>query len=433
MAANPISMGWRVVAAGTGINLALGVLYTWSIFKGAIQQELGVSGGFAWDPAALNDPYAVCCLVFALAMIPAGRVQDRFGPRRAAMIGGGLVGLGFIIASLSNAYLVWLLGFGVLAGAGIAFGYAAATPAALKWFPPHRSGRIAGIVVAGFGLASLYIAPLSQYLLSQYGLRPAMLFYGIAFPLVVGLLAQLLVNPPPDYQPAGFVERRKRCPDGQRKRAMINDLEASPAEMLKTPLFWVLWLLFFIGAGAGLMVIGSMAGMAKSSMGANAFLAVAILAVGNAGGRVAAGMLSDIIGRKKTLLLVFAAQAGLMFLAASMIGQGAGAGLILLLATGIGFNYGANLALFPAYTKDLWGMKNFGVNYGLMFTAWGVGGLLLSRFAQLLEVVSGGYRASFILAGMVLSLGAAAALLMRDRKEELRQAVKRQAAQAAMI
>ncbi|UCE71127.1 MAG: MFS transporter, partial [Nitrospiraceae bacterium] len=161
--------GIVVTAAGTGINLALGVLYTWSIFKAAIKQSIDSGGAgavaFSWNLTSLNDPYAVCCLVFAFSMIIAGKCQDRMGPRVTAIIGGVLVGLGFILISQSTAYLSWIIGFGFLVGIGIAFGYSSATPPALKWFAPTKTGLIAGIVVAGFGLASVYIAPLAQYLM----------------------------------------------------------------------------------------------------------------------------------------------------------------------------------------------------------------------------------------------------------------------------
>ncbi len=154
--------GWSVAMAGIGINLALGILYTWSIFKGSIEASIkaGGEGAFAWELSKLNDPYAICCLVFAFAMILAGKCQDKFGPKSTAMIGGILVGIGFIWISQTTSYLAWVLGFGVLAGSGIGFGYSAATPPALKWFPAAKTGLIAGLVVSGFGLASVYIAPL---------------------------------------------------------------------------------------------------------------------------------------------------------------------------------------------------------------------------------------------------------------------------------
>ena len=195
--------GWTVTFSGTGINLALGILYTWSIFKGAISASMakGGPGAFQWDPKALNDPYAICCLVFAFAMILAGRIQDKFGPRVTACIGGVLVGIGFIWISQTTSYAIWIIGFGILAGTGIGFGYSAATPPALKWFPPERTGMIAGLVVSGFGLASVYIAPLGTYLVGIWGLQSAMLFFGIAFLIVVCGLSMFLVNPPPGFSP----------------------------------------------------------------------------------------------------------------------------------------------------------------------------------------------------------------------------------------
>lgn len=417
--------GASVTAAGTGINLALGVLYTWSIFKGAIRQSIeeGV-GGFDWNLASLNDPYAVCCLVFAFTMILAGRTQDKIGPRKTALIGGILVGAGFVWISQTSDYLNWVLGFGVLCGMGIAFGYSAATPAALKWYSPDKTGRISGIVVSGFGLASVYIAPLSIYLLAKWGLHGAMLFFGISFFVVVSVLATFLRNPPEGYVPQGFVERRCEAA-GKDDRAAFQNVDAHPQDIIKSPAFWTLWVLYFIGAGAGLMVIGSVAGMAKAGLGEKAFLAVAILAVGNAGGRIAAGFLSDKIGRKRTLRMMFSFQALLMFMAVPIMGSdSSGALLPILLATFIGFNYGANLALFPSFTKDLWGMKNFGMNYGIVFTAWGVGGFVMSRVSQSLLAKSGSFTDSFLVAGGLLIAGVACTFLIRDRKDEIRCELK---------
>lgn len=437
MAEQGENRGIVVTMAGTGINLALGILYTWSIFKGAIKQSIqsGGQGAFQWDPASLNDPYAVCCIVFACMMILAGRIQDKFGPRITAFIGGVLVGLGFIWTSQTTGYLSWVLGFGVLAGTGIAFGYSAATPAALKWFHPARTGMISGIVVAGFGLASVYIAPLAQYLLRTRGIQGAMLFFGIAFFAAVGILSLFLKNPPEGYCPEGAAECR-RDPGKDSVRKQFPDVNAHPTDLLRTPFFWVLWTLYFIGAGAGLMVIGSVAGMARASMGQSAFIAVAILAVGNAGGRIAAGMLSDRIGRKSTLLAIFSLQALLMFAAIPVIGAASAPPfVVVLLATLVGFNYGANLSLFPAYAKDLWGMKHFGVNYGVLFTAWGFGGLVMSRVSESLVAKSGTFTVSFIAAGLLLAAGVVIIVFMKDRKEEMRKELRRlahgtQAAQA---
>lgn len=395
------SSGWRVALAGLGINLALGVLYTWSLFKGAIEKDFG------WQGSQLNDPYALCCLVFAFAMIVAGKCQDRFGPRVTATIGGLLVAAGFVLISTTRDYAVWVTGFGVLVGTGIGFGYSSATPPALKWFPPSKTGLIAGLVVAGFGLAPVYLAPASDYLLKHFGLLHSMMILGLAFAVIVCGLAQFLINPPAGHQHGVAALQRDRDAGSITR-------ECSPGEIVRTPSFWLLWLLYFMGAGAGLMVISSIGGMAKKSMGESAFVAVAVMAVGNAAGRIVAGLLSDRIGRKHTLMLVLLVQSALMFLAIPLTSSASGSALlIVLVATGIGFNYGANLSLFPSITKDFWGLKNFGMNYGCLFTAWGVGGFALSRLQQMLKASSGNFNSSFVTAGVLLLAGAALSLALK--------------------
>lgn len=418
MAEDIKNKGWMVTFSGTGINLALGILYAWSMFKGAIKTSIETGGTFTWDLAKLNDPYSVCCLVFAFAMILAGKCQDKLGPRITATIGGVLVGIGFLWISQTPSYTAWVIGFGVLAGAGIGFGYSAATPPALKWFPSHKTGLIAGIVVAGFGLASVYIAPLSEYLMKTFGLQNAMMVFGIAFLVVVCGLSVNLVNPP-----AGFVPEDNN-PTGSSNVAKIvakpAKQDCTPSEMMKSPAFYLLWILYFIGAGAGLMVISSIAVMAKKSLGEAAFVAVGILAVGNAGGRIIAGMLSDRIGRKNTLFIMLAFQAVLMFVAIPVVGAESPSALALVLvATLIGFNYGTNLSLFPSFAKDLWGLKNFGINYGILFTAWGVGGFVLSKLSQKLIVASSGsYSSSFITAGILLVIGAILAFTFKTSQPQ---------------
>jgi nitrate/nitrite transporter NarK len=398
---------WTVVLAGTGINLALGVLYAWSIFKAAIQASVaeGGTGGFDWSIASLNDPYALACLVFAFSMILGGRFQDRFGPRVTALLGGLLVGAGFVIVSQTTAYAWWLLGFGALAGAGFGFGYSAATPPALKWFPPVKTGLIAGIVVSGFGLAPVYIAPLSSWLLGAYGIHTSMLILGIGFAALVSLLATRLINP--TLPAAGSSAAAEDAAD--------RESAVGPSAIMRTGRFWALWAIYFVGAGAGLMVIGSVAGMAKSALGEMAFLAVAIMAVGNAAGRIVAGIVSDRMGRLRTLALMLTAQAVLMLVAISVVGRG-GPVTLVLLATFIGFSYGSNLSIFPAVTKDCWGLKTFGANYGALFTAWGVGGFVMGRASEMITAKTGSFTLSFVLAGALLVVAAGLTLVLHSSK-----------------
>lgn len=394
--------GWVVTFAGLSINLALGILYAWSVFKDTIQQSIKAGGedAFNWDEAALNDPYAVCILTFAFSMILAGKLQDKKGPTITALIGGILVGSGFILVSFTSSYVLWVLGFGLMAGMGIGFGYSAATPAALKWFPASKTGMIAGIVVSGFGLAPVYIAPLATFFVNNYGLHNAMLIFGIAFIAVVCGSALLLKNPPSGYIPEGA---KSNLSAGNKVSANTTG-NFNSSQMLRSPVFYLMWVIFFISSGAGLMIIGSISGLARSSMGEAAFVAVAIMAVGNASGRIVAGLVSDKIGRLLTLVIILIFQASLMFIAVPVIGADSSALVIVLLATFIGFNYGTNLSLFPSFTKGFWGMKYFGMNFGILMSAWGLGGFVFSRISQMLFANTGNHNISLIIAGASLTL-----------------------------
>ena len=412
MAQASSNKGWQVVFAGTGINLALGVLYAWSIFKGAIKASIEKGGpdAFQWSLSSINDPYALCCLAFAFSMIVAGKCQDKIGPAKTALIGGILVGAGFTLMGYSNSYAAWVTGFGVLAGSGFGFGYSAATPPALKWFSSKKTGLIAGIVVAGFGLAPVYIAPLSSYLLGAYGIQQSMYILATGFAVIVCGLSFALVNPPKGYVPA-----EPALKGDEKAPAKKATYDANVSEMLKSPKFYMLWATFFIGAGAGLMVIGSVAGLAKKSMGPMAFVAVAIMAIGNASGRVVAGVLSDKIGRRATLTIMLGFQAILMFAAVPVVGSGSAA-MLVILASLIGFNYGSNLTLFPSFAKDFWGFKNYGLNYGVLFSAWGVGGFVMGRVSEMMNAQPGGLNKSFILAGSCLALGTVITFFLREKK-----------------
>jgi len=392
------SKGWTVTMAGLSINLALGILYAWSVIKESIINSIqkGGADSFSWDPKNLNDPYAVCVLTFAFSMILAGKIQDKRGPSFTAKIGGLLVGTGFIIASLSANYYLWLLGFGLLGGMGIGFGYAAATPAALKWFSSAKTGLIAGIVVSGFGLAPVYIAPLTSRLVQLNGLQSTMLIYGISFIVIVVGLAFFLKNPPEGYIPP-HVETKKKGSASE-----INNLEVGAKGMLKYTKFYILWIIFFISSGAGLMVISNISGMAKASLGSSAFIAVAIMALGNASGRIIAGIVSDKIQKSFTLAIILIFQSLLMFFSWLLIDKSTPAILIVLFATFIGFNYGTNLSLFPSFTKSFWGLKNFGLNYGILMSAWGLGGFVFSKLSQTLFAKTGTHDLSFIIAGSAL-------------------------------
>jgi len=406
-----MNRGWSVVLAGFGVNLALGILYTWSMIGAAIPADWG------WTDEQKSWPYAICCLVFSLMMVPAGRLQDRISPRWVATLGGILVGLGMILASRDTSYLNYVVGFGLLAGMGIGCGYAAATPPAVKWFPAAKTGLIAGIVVSGFGLASAYAAPLTQWLVHRPGGVPeTMLILGIAFLVAVVLLAQFLRTPPPGYVP---VATQAAATKVAAKRE-----DSRPLEMMRTNQFYLLWFMYACGAGAGLMVISKMKSIADEQAGLKlGFILVAALAVGNGAGRVLAGMASDRLGRKPTIIGCLLFQAALMVLLTFATKGSALATMWILpvISALIGANYGANLALYPSVTKDYYGLKNFGVNYGLVFTAWGVGGFALSWLAGRLHDQYDTYTYACYVATGLLIMAAVVATFLRPPRSEAQQ------------
>jgi MFS transporter, OFA family, oxalate/formate antiporter len=392
------NLGWRVTFAGLGINLALGILYTWSVISKGVPDE------WKWLETDKSWPYAIACLVFAFVMVPAGRMQDKISPRLTAAVGGVLVGVGMLVAGLSEGLTGWIVGIGVLAGAGIGFGYAACTPPAVKWFPKAKTGLIAGLVVSGFGLASVYAGPLTNYLIETRGFNQAIMILAACFFLIVVGLAQFLKAPPAGYVPEGQVPVSPATAG-----VAVKKEDFKPSEMLKTWQFYLLWFLFFCGAGAGLMIIAKLSPiMLEQASIKKGFLLVAVFALGNGGGRILAGMLSDKIGRKLTL-------AGFLFLQAimfvllwkleknSVLGSVASLSAMCLV---MGACYGANLAVFPSITKDFYGLKSFGMNYGLVFTAWGIGGFALAMLAGKLRDKFGDYSYAYFTAIGLLVLAA---------------------------
>jgi MFS transporter, OFA family, oxalate/formate antiporter len=381
-----IYRGWVVTIAAALTGLLFGILYIWSIVRAGIPVSWG------WSKADMALPYSAMCAFFAITMIPAGRLQDRFGPRIAILLGGLLAGLGLVVSGLAGSSLLgYILGFGVLTGCGVGFGYSATTPASIKWFPPRRTGLIAGVVVAGFGLAPVVLAPLAAWLLNVFagttadgvvekGVSGTMIALGVLTWIVVGVLALFVQNPPEGHlvqPPAVGAAARPARPEFVWK------------DMLRTPQFWVLSVMYFLGAAAGLTFVSVASDLGKHALGSLAFLAVVVLAVGNACGRVLSGTLSDRIGRQSMLLIEFIWQALVVAALFKLEAGDASWAPVLAVVFMLGFNYGTNLAVFPAACKDYFGMRNFGFNYGFLFAAFGTAGLIMPWVNGLIEDKTG--------------------------------------------
>jgi MFS family permease len=270
------------------------------------------------------------------------------------------------------------IGFGVFMGAAIGFGYGAATPAAIKWFPLTKKGLITGLVIGGLGMASVYVAPLARWLIADFGISQAFLYLGIGFASVAIILAQFIRNPP-----AGYVPPSAPTKDDTVAKPIQKPHDVTPGVMLKEPVFYLLYVQFICATMAGLMIISQMAkivtlqfdagaGISAETIATTAVLSVSVLAIFNAAGRVVCGILSDLIGRSYTILLVSAMQCVVMIFFSSFSGIAA----FYIGAAFVGFNYGACMPVFAATAGDLWGMKNFGKNYALLYTAWGLSGVV---------------------------------------------------------
>src|SRR5690606_14785096 len=390
--------------AGTAVNLCLGVLYAWSVFAQGLQNDLG------YTATQTSLPYSVAVILFALFMVPAGILLDRAGPRLVIFVSGILIGVGFIIAGMSLSVPALVIGFGVLGGAAMGFGYAAPTPSAVKFFKPHMKGLITGLVVSGYGLAAVYVSPLANYLIRNFGVANAFYYLGAFFTITLVVLSFIVKEPPAGWEPVGGEPPAPTATAGKPAPAPAAKRDFTPGEMWGTWQFWSLWLMYAFSASAGLMMIGHVARIAQIQGGLETgFLFAALLAIGNAGGRIITGVLSDKIGRTATMILVFVIQAINMFAYASY----RSAATLTLGAIITGAAYGALLALFPATTWDWFGLKSAGVNYGLVFTAWGVGGFFGPLMAGRIIDATGGYERAYIVSAILLLVATGLALITK--------------------
>jgi MFS transporter, OFA family, oxalate/formate antiporter len=401
-----IYRGWIVTVAAALTGLVLGILYVWSVVRA------GIPASWGWTKADTALPYSMMCAFFAITMIPAGRLQDRFGPRIAILVGGLLAGFGCVVCGLGgSSLLAYVIGFGVITGSGVGFGYAATTPASIKWFPPQRTGLIAGVVVAGFGLAPVVLAPLTAWLLELFagtspegvvekGVPATMIALGVLTWVVVGICALFVRNPPEGHlvQP----------PSGAAAAARVQRPEFVWRDMLCTAQFWLLFGMYFFGAAAGLTFISVASDLGKHALGSLAFLVVVVMAAGNASGRILTGTLSDRIGRQWTLLAEFIWQALVVAALYRLSSGDAGWAPILIVVFMLGYNYGTNLAVFPAACKDYFGIRNFGLNYGCLFAAFGSAGLVMPWLNGLIIDRTGSADLSY---AIIIGLLVAAAVL----------------------
>jgi OFA family oxalate/formate antiporter-like MFS transporter len=422
-----------VVVGALLVQVILGTVYGFSVFVKPLQGEFG------WDRTTTQWAFSLALATFAVVMIPAGRLQDRIGPRPVASIGGVLLGASFILgAFLVSGDRPWSLyvTYGILGGAGIGFAYVCPIAAAVKWFP-DRKGLITGLAVAGFGAGALFFAGpasalllppaeggepmgLSQILLVGLGISKGQGFgigwqsffvlHGVVSAVAVLIGATFLSNPPPGWRPAGW----------QPTAAARATEDVGWREMLDTPLACMLWLTFIFGATSGLMAIGQWTPMMTEVLGGQTFAPdwlggfgrfvepVGILAIFNALGRIFWGRVSDLIDRPRAMMIMFLFQ-GMAFM---LLVAAQSPATIFLASAWVGLNFGGNFALFPAATADYFGTKHLGVNYGWIFTAYGVAGILGPVVGGVLFDATGEYLLPFLFAGVLCFLAAGTSVVV---------------------
>jgi len=424
---------WTVIAGGLIVQIILGTVYAFSVFVRPMESTMG------WDRSTTQWAFSVTLVTFALVMIPAGRLQDRIGPRKVASIGGILLGLSFLLGALMVApdrpWALYLT-YGIIGGAGIGFAYVCPIAAAVKWYP-DKKGLITGLAVAGFGAGALFFAGpasvlllppaaddpmgLSQILLVGLGIskgagfgigwKAFFVLHGVVAGATVLLGATLLRNPPEGWSPPGWQEN----PTVARIQQNVEW-----HEMLNRPLACMLWLTFIFGATSGLLAIGQWKPMMGSILAGTSFAPawmggfgrfiepVGILAIFNAIGRIFWGRVSDYIDRPRAMMIMYLGQ-GLAF----MMLAGIHSHLAVFIASAwVGLNFGGNFALFPSATADYFGTKNLGINYGFIFTAYGVAGILGPAVGGVLFDVTREYVISFVFAGTLCFLAAACAVVV---------------------
>ncbi|WP_070966695.1 L-lactate MFS transporter [Vibrio sonorensis] len=394
-----IDKAMRILLAGFCINLCLGILYAWSVFNKALVTDFG------WSAADASSPYAIATITFSVCLLVAGILQDRMGPRKILILGTTLTGLGMIASGFVSSVLMLNITFGVITGAGIGFGYACLSPSAMKWFHSSKKGLVNGLIAAGFGLAAIYLAPLTSMLITQMGINTSFMILGVGVLVIAVPLACTITNPPAGYQPEA-----PKVKAGKPVKAIAPSCDMTWRAMLKTPQFYSLWVMYAFAASVGLMIIGNITNIASVQANLpNAVYLASILAVFNSGGRVAAGILSDKIGGVKTLLLAFILQGANMALFVTFQTE-----FTLIIGTAVAaLGYGTLLAVFPSITAEYYGLKNYGTNYGVLYTSWGIGGAIGAAVVGYSMTQGSGYGLAYTISGAMMAVCIVLALVTK--------------------
>lgn len=386
---NPQPNRWTIAVAGVIIQISLGAVYAWSVFR------IPLTKAFGWTISQVTMAFTIAILTLGFASFVGGLWMRRSGPRSVAIAAGIFYGGGIFLASFSGGHLWWLyFSYGVLAGIGLGLGYIVPVATLVKWFPDKR-GMITGIAVAGFGAGALITAPIASRLIVSVGVLKTFAVLGIVYLVCVTVPALFMKDPPPDYRPVGWTPSASQ----QRQRSTKT---YSLAKALRTWQWYGLWALLFLNTSAGISIISQAAPMAQEITGVSAAVAaglVGIISIANGSGRFLWAWFSDLIGRRWVFLSMFVIQAVLFFVLPRFQSFPAFASVcfVILLC------YGGGFGTMPAFAADYFGAENVGSIYGLMLTAWGFAGVLGPTLIANIRQSTGHYsHALYVIAGIML-------------------------------
>jgi len=415
MAEQKVMNRWLVVVGGILIQLCLGAIYAWSVFTPSLKDS-------GWTSQQTQYVFSAGLVSFAIVMVLAGGfLMPKLGPRKLAILGGLVLGLGYLLGGLAGGTNVTMLiiFIGLIGGGGIGLGYVVPIAVGMRWFP-DKKGLITGLAVAGFGFGAMLWVKLGGAwgnLIATYGLSQTFTIYGILFAALVSIGGIWMVYPPEGWKPAGWT------PPPPKAGQVAEGTNYVAGQMLKTPQFFMIFITFVFSAGAGLMTIGLMklfpkealqaAGYTPAQASAIAGTAMAVFfSLANGFGRIAWGTMSDKLGRKLSVIIMCATQGIFVIAFSKMAGT---PGLLYLGATLIGFNFGGNFALFPTITADTFGAKNIAQLYPFVFLAYGVGGIggpiLGGRLGDM-----GDFPKAFLICGVLCLIAAAVTACVKPPK-----------------
>lgn len=400
-ATRKVNNRWIPVIAGILIQLCLGTAYIWGVFQPKVV-ELG------WQQTDAALTYSLLLGILTLGSMVGGKIQDKLSPTPVLIIGGVILAAGFFFAGFASSESPWLLWltYGLAGGFGMGMTYTTTIAVCQKWFPDKR-GFITGIIVSALGFGGLVFTPVANALMESVGVMSTFQWFALIFLAVTVICGLIIKNPPQGYKPAGWT------PPAPKEGAALKQ-DFTPGQALRTPQYYMVTLAMLLACTAGLMVIP----FAKI-LGTDGGLAPEIAAIGvmvisgfNSAGRLFWGWVSDRLGRKATLILLMIVAAVAIPVAALVKGV-----WVLVLIGVVGFSYGGFLGVFPALTADYFGIRNMGVNYGMVLLGFGIGAVASSYVAAYFKELSGGFIVPFLIASGAAVLGAVITAFLKPPKK----------------